>query len=68
MELARIFDSKKFMWDGRTYGDEQEMKKIKKDYQDEGFEVEVVEEENQYFLFTRRVVKEVVTVDTVSHL
>lgn len=61
MELARIFDSKKFMWDGGTYGNEQEMKKIKKDYQDKGFEVEVVEEGNQYFLFTRRVVKEVVT-------
>ena len=60
MDLARIFDNKKFMWDGMTYGDEQEMKKIKKDYQDKGFEVEVVEEGSQCFLFTRRVVKEVV--------
>ena len=29
-------------------------------YKDDGFEVELVEEDNQYFLFTRRVVKEVV--------
>ena len=61
MELARIFDGKKFMWDGGTYGDEQEMKKVRKDYQDKGFEVEVVREGNQYFLFTRRVSKETAT-------
>ena len=61
MELARIFDEKKFMWDGRAYTDVKEMTETRQRYQDDGFEVRVVEEDNQYFLFTRRVVKEVVT-------
>ena len=60
MELARNFDGKKYMWDGRGYSNEQEMKETKKTYLDKGFEVQVVEEENQYFLFSRRLVKEVV--------
>ncbi len=60
MELARIFNGKKFMWDGKVYTDEKERREISQKYKDDGFEVEIVEEENQYFLFTRRVVKEVV--------
>jgi hypothetical protein len=60
MELAHSFDGKKYMWDGRGYSNEQEMKETKKTYLDKGFEVQVVEEENQYFLFSRRLVKEVV--------
>jgi hypothetical protein len=60
MELARNIDGKKYMWDGRSYSNEQEMKQIKKTYLDKGFEVQVVEEENQYFLFSRRLVTEVV--------
>lgn len=60
MELARIFDGKKFMWDGMVYTDEKERREISQKYKDAGFEVELVEEDNQYFLFTRRVVKEVV--------
>lgn len=60
MELARTFNEKKFMWDGRTYDNKQEMTKVKQEYQDKGFEVEVVEEGSQYFLFSRRLVEEVV--------
>jgi hypothetical protein len=60
MELARIFDGKKFMWDGMVYTDEKERREISQKYKDDGFEVELVEEDNQYFLFTRRAVKEVV--------
>ncbi len=60
MELARNIDGKKYMWDGRSYSNEQEMKDIKKTYLDKGFEVQVVEEEKEYFLFSRRLVTEVV--------
>ena len=60
MELARIFNEKKFMWDGKAYTDEKERREVSQKYKDDGFEVELVEEENQYFLFTRRVVTEVV--------
>ncbi len=60
MELARIFNGKKFMWDGKAYTDEKETGEIRRKYKDDGFEAELVKEENQYFLFTRRVVTEVV--------
>jgi len=60
MELARIFNGKKFMWDGRVYTDEKERREIGQKYKDDGFEVETVEEGGEYFLFTRRVVTEVV--------
>ena len=60
MELARVIDGKKFMWDGRVYTSEKERGEIAQKYNDDGFEVEMVEEDNQYFLFTRRVVTEVV--------
>ncbi len=60
MELARIFNGKKFMWDGKVYADEKERREIAQKYKGDGFEVELVEEGGEYFLFTRRVVTEVV--------
>ena len=60
MDLARVFNGKKFMWDGKACTEEKEAKEVGQKYKDDGFEVELVEEENQYFLFTRRVVTEVV--------
>jgi len=60
MELARIFNGKKFMWDGKAYTDEKEAGDINQKYKDDGFEVELVEEGGECFLFTRRVVTEVV--------
>ena len=60
MELARMFGGKKFMCDGKTYESSAEAEESKQRYQNDGFEVEVVEEGGQWFLFTRRVVKEVI--------
>lgn len=60
MELARTFGGRKFMWDGKTYQNQKEAEEVGQKYRDNGFEVELVEEEAQCFLFTRRVVKEVV--------
>ena len=60
MDLARLFNGKKYMWDGKTYADEKEAKEVSRQYQEESFDVEVVEEEGQYYLFTRRVVTQVV--------
>ena len=64
MDLARIFDGKKFMWDGKAYTNENERREIAQKYKDDGFEVEMVEESGEYFLFTRRVVTEVVVEGT----
>ena len=60
MDLARVFDGKKFMWDGRSYDNEQEMNQAKQEYLSQGFEVESAEEEGKYYLLSRRVVKEVI--------
>jgi hypothetical protein len=59
MDLARIFDGKKFMWDSKVYNDENERREAVQKYQDDGFEIGTAEEDNQYFVFTRRIVKEV---------
>ena len=48
------------MWDGKTYQNQKEAKEVGQKYKSGGFDVELVEEGGEYFLFTRRVVKEVV--------
>jgi len=60
MELARTFDGRKFMWDGVTHQNQKEAKEVGQKYKDDGFDMELVEEGGAYFLFTRRVPKEVV--------
>ena len=60
MDLAKIIKGKKFMWDGSTYPDKKSAKEIAQKYETDGFETEVLEEENNFFILTRREVKEVV--------
>ena len=59
MENVKILDEKKFMWDGRTYMSESEAKTVNAEYEKNNFEIQVVQEDGKYFLFTRRVVTEV---------
>lgn len=59
MERVKIFDEKKFMWDGRTYMSESEANTIKVDYEKNNFEIQMIQEEGKYFLFTRKVVAEI---------
>jgi hypothetical protein len=56
--MARTIDGKKFMWDGKEYGKE-DAEKTAEGYENDGFEVRLVEEEGKYLVYTRRVVKEV---------
>ncbi len=48
------------MWDGVEYATEKEAQDVKKTYEDDKFEAELVEEEGKYLLYTRRVVTEIV--------
>lgn len=59
MENVKIFDEKKFMWDGRTYMNESEAITIKAEYEKNNFGIRMVQEEGKYFLFTRRIVTEI---------
>lgn len=57
--LARVSDGKKFMWDGRRFENSGEALQVAETYRNDGFEVRMVEEGGKFFLYTRRVVKEV---------
>jgi hypothetical protein len=56
MDLSRLFDGRKFMWDGTEYGSETDSHKKEEHYLSLGFEVRSLAEEGKYYLFTRRVV------------
>jgi hypothetical protein len=56
MELARLFDGKKFMWDGKKYDTEAESLEQEQHYRSLGFEVRLAVEDDGHYLFTRRVV------------
>jgi hypothetical protein len=56
MDLSRLFDGRKFMWDGAEYGSEMESHTKEEQYRSLGFEVRSLAEEGKYYLFTRRVV------------
>ena len=60
MEKVKIIDSDKYMWDGETYTSESEVNTKKAEYEKDNFETRLISEEGNYFLFTRRVVTEVV--------
>jgi len=55
-----ISDAKKFMWDGRSYATREEAAPAQEAYLKDNFEIHVVEEEGKFFIYTRRLVKEVV--------
>jgi len=60
MAKARFFDGKKFMWDGLEYDDEKKAGSVGKEYAEKGFLVQTCRENGKVFLYTRRVVTEVV--------
>ena len=63
MELSRRFGGKKFMWDGNTHPIEEQARQKAREYQERGFQVEMVAEhdsDDRFYLFTRREVKEIV--------
>ena len=58
--LTIRYDGKKFMWDKKVYATEQEAEQKEKSYLKDDFEVEKLEEEGKYLLYTRRIVTEIV--------
>ena len=59
-DASKIINGRKVMWDGVEYATEKEAQDVKKTYEDDKFEAELVEEEGKYLLYTRRVVTEIV--------
>jgi hypothetical protein len=59
-EQARFFEGKKFMWDGEEYESEKQAGSVEKEYSEKGFEVQSCKEDGKVYLYTRRIVTEIV--------
>jgi hypothetical protein len=59
-DSSRIINGKKFMWDGVVYESKKKAQEVMEKYRKDHFNVELIEEEEQYLLYTRRVVTEIV--------
>ena len=59
-DVSKIINGKKFMWDYVVYESKKGAGDAMQKYKDDGFEVELIEEEKQHLLYTRRVVTEIV--------
>jgi len=60
MENVKIIDGKKFMWDGETYTGKEKAQEVISNYEKEGFETRLIKEGKEYFVYSRRVVTEIV--------
>lgn len=60
VENFKIIEGKKFMWDGKTYENSKQAEETKKKYEKDGFETELLKDEGQHLVYTRRVVEDVV--------
>jgi len=58
-----LYREKKFMWDGIDYPSKEEALEKIQEYKSKGFEVETFEESGKTYLYTRRVVKEIIVQD-----
>ena len=56
--ISLIRDGKKFMWDGLLYDAKEDASRAGQSYQDEGFQIQIVEEGEKFLVYTRRLVKE----------
>jgi hypothetical protein len=58
--LSMIRDDKKFMWDGQLYDNEEDALRTAQSYQDDGFQIQIGEENGKFLVYSRRTTKEVV--------
>ncbi len=58
--LTAIIEGKKFMWDGRVFDTRDEGLRQADAYRNDNFEVQLVEQDAKFLLYTRRAVKEAV--------
>lgn len=59
MDIAKVINSKKFMWDGKSYPDEKTTSEIVQKYKNNGFETEVIQEQEMFYIFSRKKISEV---------
>jgi hypothetical protein len=59
-ESSIVVEGKKYMWDGETYPGGTDADEAKKKYEADGFVVQVVNEDGEVAVYTRREVTEIV--------
>jgi hypothetical protein len=52
--LAQKIDGKKFLWDGINYESREAAQQAMEAYEQEGFEVQLIESEDQFLVYSRR--------------
>jgi hypothetical protein len=57
--LAMMSDGKKFMWDGQLYDNREDASRATESYQNEDFQIQIVDEGGKFLVYTRRTAKEV---------
>lgn len=63
MDIFKIVNGKKYMWDGEDYNAESAAREHLLEYNDNGFETVLIEEGGKYFVYSRRLVTEIVIDD-----
>ena len=53
-QLARIFDDKKFLWNGIEYETRKQAEEVRGSYEMENFETRLIEEGGKSLLYSRR--------------
>ena len=56
--LTIISDGKKFLWDGQPYDSKEAASSAAQSYQNDNFQVQTVEEDGKFLVYTRRIIKE----------
>jgi len=51
----KIIDNKKYMWDGKIYENEGDALNTAAQYKKDKFDVQLIQEESRYLIYTRRV-------------
>ncbi len=52
--LAKKIDGKKYMWDGKTYENEEQARETMASYEKDGFTVHIVRENDMFLVYSRR--------------
>jgi hypothetical protein len=60
VDSFRIINGKKYMWDGEDYESETAARENISKYENDNFQTKLIKEEGKHFVFTRRVVTEIV--------
>ncbi len=59
-DISKIINGKKFMWDNVVYESKKEAQDLMEKFKKDNFEVELIEEDKKFLLYTRRLVTEIV--------